>query len=843
MAGQLFNKKPTDLDINGPILSITTQPSGGTGIGTTTGSTGGASISMSGIATAVVGSSGSGGSGYLSYQWYEEGVGAVSNGTYIAGAASTGDFGSTTTLTVSNLITPTDNNRKFYFTADYIPSYTVGVQSSTISGYRTGNAWNDPISSGVATVTVTPLMEIIAQPSNTQTLTNSTPNEHLVGSTADVIVNADLTDSAFTDDLQYQWYLNGEAVTDEVKTVTTITGSNVSGEVEQYYTTQSSHTFPSVAIENVEITVAAAKGGYGGRDGGGPGGAGANGRVGKFSLPNAGFVGKTIDFYIGQAGNGGTSGEGSAYGAGGSLPNSGEGDGGRGGGAGARGWSGGGGGGGGATYVENIEGRFIVAGGGGGGGGGSHNRGGGHASLGEGFTAVNGSVPSSNGGNGEDKGGGDGGGGGGSGGGSPGYAGGSAGGDNHSGGEAGRSGGSRYDSNRATYLTQFDQHGNGYVNLKYTGYTDQTVTTVKKTTISGSTTNTLRLSSDSVGVQTAQCKITSATASNSPIWSDSVNVVFNTDVEENNVRVEGIGIGITSNLTTLNLNNGDFTLQTTQGDVSTGQINQEWVLYSPDKDLDVEMDLYGGKGADGRGGAVGGEGGYSRIRFTMTQETEYVIAGLTTSINTPYVYKKGTLIACVGGGGSANDDPAQSAGRGGFGGGISISGENGFGGGAGNGASALSAGSLSLSGRFGSSFIAPFLYPGDTQSGPNRAFVNPNLGGQTISCTKGVYWAQQGKGACDDVGTTQFRLSGGEVVTNTASIIRGYKAGYNIIQTSGKGDNNGGRGGSGATGGDGAATSAGGGGGSGYTDGSVTIVDARLGGSTGDAKVVLRLQS
>ena len=46
MAG-LFNKIPTDLDLNGPILSITTQPTGVTGIGTTVGATGGASVSIS----------------------------------------------------------------------------------------------------------------------------------------------------------------------------------------------------------------------------------------------------------------------------------------------------------------------------------------------------------------------------------------------------------------------------------------------------------------------------------------------------------------------------------------------------------------------------------------------------------------------------------------------------------------------------------------------------------------------------------------------------------------------------------------------------------------------------
>ncbi len=331
MAGQFFNKKPTDLDLNGPILSITTEPTGATGIGTTIGATGGASISMSGIATAVVGGGGSGGSGYLSYQWYEEGVGALSNGTYITGTASTGGFGSTTTLTLSNLITPTDNNRKFYFTADYVPSYTVGVQSSIVPGYTTGNAWNEPITSGVATVTVTPLIEIIAQPTNKQTLTNSTTNQHLTESTADITVNADLTDSAFSDDLTYQWYLNGEIAADGVKSISNTTGSTESSTIEAFYNSGGSHTFPSVDIDNVELTLAAGGGGGGGRDGGGPGGGGGGARAGKFTLINSEFVGKTIEFFTGRGGNGGSSGScGNEYGNGAnSSPSSGGGRGGR----------------------------------------------------------------------------------------------------------------------------------------------------------------------------------------------------------------------------------------------------------------------------------------------------------------------------------------------------------------------------------------------------------------------------------------------------------------------------------------------------------------------------------
>ena len=70
-----------------------------------------------------------------------------------------------------------------------------------------------------------------------------------------------------------------------------------------------------------------------------------------------------------------------------------------------------------------------------------------------------------------------------------------------------------------------------------------------------------------------------------------------------------------------------------------------------------------------------------------------------------------------------------------------------------------------------------------------------------------------------------------------------YKAGYNIIQTAGKGITAF-RGGDGATGGQGGSgNDAGGGGGSGYSDGTVTVVSTQLGGSTGAAKVVLRIQS
>ena len=60
----------------------------------------------------------------------------------------------------------------------------------------------------------------------------------------------------------------------------------------------------------------------------------------------------------------------------------------------------------------------------------------------------------------------------------------------------------------------------------------------------------------------------------------------------------------------------------------------------------------------------------------------------------------------------------------------------------------------------------------------------------------------------------KFRLSDGTEVTNTANIVRGFKAGYNIMQTAGGITGFGG--GNGATGGRGGGLNAGGGGGSGY---------------------------
>ena len=802
MDNTIWNEVHSTLDLNGPILSLSEQPTGATGIGTTAGATGGASVSFTGIATGV-----DPGTGYLSYQWYEQDVGKLSDDTYITGTASTGPVGTAATLTISNLITPTDNQRKFYVEVDYVPS-AYGV------GRSTGNAWNEPLTSGIATATVTPLIEVVSQPTEGV--------QALIDVNANISVNSDLTDGYFADDLTYQWYLNGELVEDGVKTVTTTTGTTTAGLVEHNYSSPSTLNIPATA-EDIEVTIAGGRGGNGGVDGGGPGGGGGAGRAGKFTLPNGE---KELGIYVGKRGNDGTSGNHEAGGQGGDNGGPADiGDGGTGGGAGDSGWSGGGGGGGAASFLTLPTGTFLVAAGGGGGGGGSWNRSGDPADEGQLFPVGSVSEFTNRGGNGENKNG-DGGGGGAGGGGTGSPVGGESGQDLAYGGEGGGGGGSAYQTGNATLVgNSWANNDGGYVNIKYTGYTDTTVTTVVNTTLSGTTSNTLTIQSDSVGVQTCQCKITSATASNSPIWTDVTNFVTTSTVDKNNVNVESIGVGMTATLSSIDLGNGDYEFATTQSQVSSGSITKQYSFYASDKDIDVEMDLYGGKGDD-KGSYTGGEGGYSRIRFTMEKNTEYVIVGLSSDLNAPFLYRKGELVACVGAGGYAG-----ISGNGGNGGGVTQDGENGrgrFNGDGGHNQAIIS------NGRFGSHYSATVLYPGDTQA-------EDRTGGRTITCTKGIYWAQQGLGACADIaGTNVFRLSDGTPVANTALISRGFKAGYNIIETAGAKEANGGRGGNGAIGGMGGGEG-GGGGGSGYNDGSITIVDTQSGGSTGNAKVILRV--
>jgi hypothetical protein len=337
--------------------------------------------------------------------------------------------------------------------------------------------------------------------------------------------------------------------------------------------------------------------------------------------------------------------------------------------------------------------------------------------------------------------------------------------------------------------------------------------------VQGSSEKTLTITPSTVGISTVRVTVSHPNAPS--VISNNANLNTLSILTRKFVNFEYILLSsTTSQLLQTNLFDDEYIIsqQSNQGLVS---------FYSPETDINVEMDLYGGKGSNG-GTYLGGEGGFSRIRFTMIKNTEYVIVGINSAINTPFIYRKGTLIATVGAGGNAG-----TSGKGGFGGGIGVSGQFGFGQSGGIGGGVITTGNLPSNGIVGSATSLTAISPDTQATAPN--------GGRVLPCTKGIYWRQQGVSPCSDVGTTQFRLSAGAIVTNTASITRGFKTGYGINETSGQGSAGGGNGGSGATGGGGGTNGSGGGGGSGYTDGSVTVVSTQLGGSTEDAKVILRL--
>jgi len=209
-----FGVKQSTLDLNGPIVRFIQQPESKT-------------ISNSGIATFIgiataffpnqTPENPVTNSGVLSYQWYEQTLGPLSDGISVAlGATITGS--ATTTLTVSEVTTPNTNNSRFFLRADYIPSaysQPVGVPVTVGTARSTGNAINEPADSDVAVLSVLPIITITAQPVDDTSGTNGQAN---------FSVGATLSDS-FYGGLSYQWQLNGQNLDDNPDVTNFIIGS------------------------------------------------------------------------------------------------------------------------------------------------------------------------------------------------------------------------------------------------------------------------------------------------------------------------------------------------------------------------------------------------------------------------------------------------------------------------------------------------------------------------------------------------------------------------------------------------------------------------------------------
>ena len=309
----------------------------------------------------------------------------------------------------------------------------------------------------------------------------------------------------------------------------------------------------------------------------------------------------------------------------------------------------------------------------------------------------------------------------------------------------------------------------------------------------------------------------------STVDSDTMTLSMR-ELGDSAITVEEISDSAIANLRGANLQNRDLILNPSVT-ANSGSLVRYYRFYSVN-DLDVDISLYGGKGQDS-GEYSGGKGGFGYFRLRMKANTEYVIAGLESQnggANTPFLYKKGRLLACVGAGGDA------ALGNGGHGGGPNQRGEQGENNGGGGGRNTpFDNSSPNQDGIFVAGRTTYTPRGGDFG---NDRFSLESLGGKAQRCTEGDHYAgwygQTSFAPCEDVGNVRFKLADGKEVTNTAILDSGFKAGYNSRSNGGFSVGGGGNGGSGLIGGDASQNAGGGGGGAGWSEDSEEFFVRRL---------------
>ena len=816
----MFNKQTT-LDLDGPKLGFSTDPQDLT-------VNAGTAATFVAIGTATFPSNipakFATNTGIVTYRWYVDDI-AVTDDPDTDGFDGVNFLGTgTTTLQIFNNTT----TKTVYCEADYIPSaYGLpGVAVTVGSARSTGHAISEPVRSASATLSLNPKLSIDTQPVDRIVA---------VGVAATFGVDASLTDGS-TEGFSYQWQINDSDVSDgelevgvtrtaSAKLTYTQGGNSTEVDFDEISTLTLTVGTYDITVDNDITADLRALGAGGGssvqRDvAGGAGGL----SVGRFTF----LKGTTYKLVCGDAGVRVDSGDLNG-----------------GGGIGDQIGSGGGGGGGGYTglFVGSVSqaNAVIIAGGGGGGSNDPANGGNGGGERG----AAGGNAPGRGGEAGTQSGGGGAGsvsdsgtagsalqGGPGAGGGGGGYFGGGGGGghngccaDGAGGGGSGYIGSPLLSNESTTTGEGAAAARNGSFEITAT---ETSVSVPITLTISGSTSNVLTVSGDATVSATAKVVVSNSNAFNSPLTSESKT--FTSTTARALLKIEQYDFTNTATLSDHNLDDGEITF--TDDDYPANEI----CFFAPERDIEIEMELYGGKGITQRG--QGGQGGYSKIKFTMERNVEYIITGLygknednTNRVFTPFVYRKANLIAVVGSGGAG----ANVNNDGGDGGGISIAGGDGKGPDeSGRGGIAYAPGTLPANGVHGS------MSPQDPVGDDTKITEFPDYGGRTIPCTRGIYYRDEGFSACEDVGNVKYRISDGTEVLNSAQIQRGFKAGYNIMMTNG-GQVGGVNGGRGATGGEAGDNGNGGGGGSGYTDGSVTVLESTLGGGRDEPAVIIRL--
>ncbi len=192
-----YNALNTTLDINGPFLRFTDEPAA------TTASDGG-SVTISGTAVAEFKHNPSTipgervkNTGQIKYQWYIDGVAAVDATDRISGSQ-------TNEITISNLVSPTDNAKSVFLRATYEGSAYQSEAGAITAGIArsTGNGVNEPVDTSAAIITVNPTISITTQP---------TEQTAAQGLNATFTVVATTSDGS---DVSYQWNKDGVALLD-----------------------------------------------------------------------------------------------------------------------------------------------------------------------------------------------------------------------------------------------------------------------------------------------------------------------------------------------------------------------------------------------------------------------------------------------------------------------------------------------------------------------------------------------------------------------------------------------------------------------------------------------------
>ena len=405
MSNKIWDDKSTDLTLNGPTISVSSDTSANISLVAPNGQTGGGVTDQTSVTFSVTGVStfpdGTNADGGLSYQWYEINEGALGISTRYAGAG-------TSSLTISYALSPEDDGNQYYNRISFNPD-------NVSAGGTSGGSINGFVDTTPVSISVAPELFVSAGITTATVPINVDATFNCLGG-----INRDGT-PVRESDISYQWYLDGSTLSDGV-TQSTQSATTV---VQTYGVGNHTLTIPDDAT-NVSIRIRGAAGGSGGSDVGGSGGSAGQGRVGKFSIADGG---RTLTINVGSRGSNGARAQNGGSGSGGDTSVSG-GDGGRGGNTGTNDASGGGGGGGAGVFIfDSIsDGYILAAGAGGGGGGGSDGAAGTSGSNGGDWQSVSGSLSGfGNGGSGADKGSGEGGGGGGAGAGYRGGSGGTAG--------------------------------------------------------------------------------------------------------------------------------------------------------------------------------------------------------------------------------------------------------------------------------------------------------------------------------------------------------------------------------------------------------------------------------